>query len=72
MNITDHIVTEEFTHALHSLTDNCGTQMTDMKRFCYICTTVIDDDRLTVSGLLKTQFFFLLHTAKVICKVLRI
>ena len=68
VNVTDHLVSDVTRDSLHTFADNCGTQMSDMKRLCHIRSAVIHNNHLLFFRSFKTKLIFLLHLCQIICQ----
>ena len=70
MHVTNHIVSHKFADTLHTLTNDCRTQMSYMERFCNVWSAIVDHDGLWRFCLFtsKTSLIFL-HFCNIICKV---
>ena len=61
MYIADHIMSGITADTLDTFTDNCGTDMSHMKRLGHIGSAVVDNDLLRLFWHLKTVFGICCH-----------
>ena len=66
--VTDRIVSHIFRDSLDALSDYRGTEMSHMKRLCYVCSAVIYYDRERVFRLFNAEFLSIFHACKVFCE----
>ncbi len=69
MHIADHLMSYKAADPLYTLTDDCRTQMTNMKRFCNIGSAVIYHDRLRLFGFFDGQILVSLHLQHIVCQI---
>ena len=68
VNVTDHLVSDVTGNSLHTFTNNCRTEMSDMKRLCHVRSAVIHNNRLLFLRNFQAKLLFLLHLCQIVCQ----
>ena len=68
MYVTDHLVSYISADTFDTLSNDRGTKMSYVERFCYVRSAVVDDDGLWCLCSLDRVFRVCFHFLKIVCK----
>ena len=72
VDITNHFIAHKTGDSLYAFSDDCGAEMSDVKRFCHVRSAVINNNFFRILYFFHAELFVCFHLVQIICDCCRV